>query len=759
MAAVVLALLAVFHPLLRGRAILERDLARWVLPTRWFMRDALSRGMIPAWQPWEGLGFPVAADPLHATFYPLALLTLPLPLGWGTAAYMLLHVALGAAGLWRLARRAGVSPEGGAAGAIAWSLAGLTCAQWSTGVLLITMAWIPWVCLAAWSLLAASRRRQGLTREVLTAALVGAATLTSGELYVALMALIPAAVLALAGASTEDALSRPQLRNAALACAVAGAIALALSAPTWLPAVMLMGTTARGGALGAAARDAWSLHPLRLIDLVIPRGLAALNGRGPDPMLREALGDTVFYATLYLGVTSTALACLAPRRRGAGLAWAALGLVALGVLLALGSHTPVLSVVRAVLRPFSHMRTPQKFLIVAHTPFALLVALGADRAIRGASRWPALIALALVASATAVARASFSPPVGAAIALLAAGATVRLGALALALAATHRWRERAAWALPLVVAMDLGQSATTSFGWVDPGRFERVSPLATTVRGAPDRSGRGDAPPRLWHALSLREDEAELITGTAIPRVRAILRAKTNLGSGVAVLPGYDVAIPPETEALSALTRVAALRLLSVDAALLRGECPAGLTRVARPEGLSLCAVNAPMPRAFVAHAATDRGAERASLLAEDVVTARSVVLAPGTARALPRGATRAPSRCVIARWAPGDVTLRCHPDAPGVAVLAEQWAPGWRATVDGREARLLRANRVMLGVEVGAGAQTIHLRYATPGMGAAGALAILGALAAAALAWTSRRPPRDDADPVVREEFPRVTG
>ena len=77
------------------------------------------------------------------------------------------------------------------------------------------------------------------------------------------------------------------------------------------------------------------------------------------------------------------LACLAPRRRGSAVAWTAAALVLLGVLHALGPATPLLRALRATVRPFAHMRTPQKFLIIAHAPFALLVALGAERALRG----------------------------------------------------------------------------------------------------------------------------------------------------------------------------------------------------------------------------------------------------------------------------------------------------------------------------------------------------------------------------------------
>ena len=42
-----------------------RDPAHWNFPARFFMHDAFARGDSPLWNPQEGLGFPVLANPLY----------------------------------------------------------------------------------------------------------------------------------------------------------------------------------------------------------------------------------------------------------------------------------------------------------------------------------------------------------------------------------------------------------------------------------------------------------------------------------------------------------------------------------------------------------------------------------------------------------------------------------------------------------------------------------------------------------------------
>jgi hypothetical protein len=65
--------------------------------------------------------------------------------------------------------------------------------------------------------------------------------------------------------------------------------------------------------------------------------------------------------------------------------------------------------------------------------------------------------------------------------------------------------------------------------------------------------------------------------------------------------------------------------------------------------------------------------------------------------------------------------------DAPaeGFVRLLESWDPGWRATVDGVVAPVVRSDTFLLAVRVGAGAHRVVLEYETPGARAGAAMSI----------------------------------
>ena len=60
----------------------------------------------------------------------------------------------------------------------------------------------------------------------------------------------------------------------------------------------------------------------------------------------------------------------------------------------------------------------------------------------------------------------------------------------------------------------------------------------------------------------------------------------------------------------------------------------------------------------------------------------------------------------------PEHVVLRVHAPRRGFLVLADQWFPGWRATVDGTSVPIVRANYVFRLVEVPAGDSVVDFRY-----------------------------------------------
>src|SRR5207245_10342295 len=60
----------------------------------------------------------------------------------------------------------------------------------------------------------------------------------------------------------------------------------------------------------------------------------------------------------------------------------------------------------------------------------------------------------------------------------------------------------------------------------------------------------------------------------------------------------------------------------------------------------------------------------------------------------------------------PNQVTATLTAPADGLVVLLEPWFPGWRATLDGAPAPLLRADFLFMATPVRAGPHTLRLAY-----------------------------------------------
>jgi hypothetical protein len=86
-------------------------------------------------------------------------------------------------------------------------------------------------------------------------------------------------------------------------------------------------------------------------------------------------------------------------------------------------------------------------------------------------------------------------------------------------------------------------------------------------------------------------------------------------------------------------------------------------------------------------------------------------------------------------------VELDAELRVPGVLVLLEAFDPGWRASVDGAAAEVIRANGLFRGVRLPEGRHRVRFVYRPPSAAAGAATTLLGtAVAAAALAMRVRR-------------------
>src|SRR5436190_1137338 len=127
-----------YLPLFLGGVVFLRDQAHWNYPARWFVRDSLLRGDSPLWNPAQGLGFSVAANPLYGLWYPphwLFLLT-PRSLVAAMVAWQAFgHLVWGSVGMVVLARRLGLPAVAAGIAGLAWGLSGYNTATWTAGLL------------------------------------------------------------------------------------------------------------------------------------------------------------------------------------------------------------------------------------------------------------------------------------------------------------------------------------------------------------------------------------------------------------------------------------------------------------------------------------------------------------------------------------------------------------------------------------------------------------------------------------------------
>jgi uncharacterized membrane protein YfhO len=108
----------------------------------------------------------------------------------------------------------------------------------------------------------------------------------------------------------------------------------------------------------------------------------------------------------------------------------------------------------------------------------------------------------------------------------------------------------------------------------------------------------------------------------------------------------------------------------------------------------------------------------------------------------LPRTATDIAETVTITKYEPQRVELTANLKQAGLVILADVFYPGWKLTVNGKPAPILRANRLMRGAAVRAG--TSHLVYTYDPesfrLGGAVSLASLAVLLMLTL-WVALRP------------------
>jgi hypothetical protein len=119
------------------------------------------------------------------------------------------------------------------------------------------------------------------------------------------------------------------------------------------------------------------------------------------------------------------------------------------------------------------------------------------------------------------------------------------------------------------------------------------------------------------------------------------------------------------------------------------------------------------LPRAYLVHRAieADDDAGLALLASPDFSTASSAVVEPGAVLSLEPNDGRADAVDVV-QTRPDLVRLRTSSSTNALLVLSDALYPGWRVSVDGQAARLIRTNVALRGVAVPVGQHDVVFTY-----------------------------------------------
>ena len=689
-------------PAVSGGAYFERDVNLvWLSQVEVLKRSWLG-GAWPTWDPWTGFGQPQLANPSVQTLYPPTWLNLLLSPATYYSLYVFAHLSLAGLGARALARRLGMQDTPALAAGAIYMASGPVLSLVNVWHHLAGAAFLPWVLVAALEAMEVESAARVLPWSVLPALQI-----VAGSPDLCLWSWLVALPLVFYGPQPLARLGRLSLL---------GAGAAVLGAGQWLATLEAAFGSARLE-LSEAKRTFWSVHPMALVQLFVPVSNADLAASDPGGSPPFELASP-FLKSVYLGLATLPLAAAGFSHPHRLRSWA-IGSGSLALLFALGRHTPVQALATLLLPFLGILRYPAKAMPVFALAWALGFGLGVAAARRDRPRWTIVGALAVSTLALAAGQAG---RVSAAVAV-AAGALVlggwrrsielaailAVGELAFAHRDTNPTMERRLFAARPAVLNQL-PAGSRLHAW------DYVMPVPGMVKPWPRRIGvlqehPAGYPAAVGNALAMRE--------YLYPPAAARFGLFGSFDPDLLDLGGrraYDMNLMARFYwGAPAYARLLALG--SVEHVLaLHDEGFETFERVALVRGLFSEPIRVYRPPVTLPRAHIVSGVRVASepdayrLLVDPSFDAgREMILAQGADAGAGPALVGSAS---VTQIRADQVHVVAQVDRPAYLVLADAWDEGWRASIDGRPAAVLRANVLFRAVALPGGRHEIVFAY-----------------------------------------------
>ncbi len=345
----------------------SRDMVAYNLPMEKSIHDAWARGRLPVWMPEISGGRPLAPNPNAGALYPVRVLLAALPFPVAARIFPLLHWIAAGIGVIVLVGSIGGSPGAAWIGAVTYVLSGVVVGEAFFSHIQAGMALLPWI---VW---AAGRRTGSPSSRFLTLAVLFALDFLAADIFTIGIGIGAAALwIALEEDPATGWRSAARLFGAVAAGALAAAPQIVATA-LWIPQT-------NRAVLGMKLSDvlAFSIHPWRLTELVIPYPFGASWALSPREMWSPSLrhGRVLgLFPTLYAGAFApiAVVAAWGSRARGARFARVTLA----GALLICVLPTFMPDRIGNLNSPLP-LRNPEKLAVAVVFALALLVSIAYD---------------------------------------------------------------------------------------------------------------------------------------------------------------------------------------------------------------------------------------------------------------------------------------------------------------------------------------------------------------------------------------------
>jgi hypothetical protein len=350
-----------------GNQFFFRDITRYYYPAKHVIRDIVLSGEFPFWNRFFSSGQPLAANPEFEVFYPPQWLIFLPRYDVGFRLHLLVHLYIGAIGMYAFARSRGRSIPASWLAAVSFAMGGYFLSLVNLAPILFVVAWMPIIFLFA--------RRFFLRpnpRDFALASVFLGMQLLAGEPVSLLMTWMLVGFQAL----------RHGWRNVILAVLMVFS-GVAVGAVQFIPALDHVADSVRSRGLDYREVTQWSMPLARPLELVAPKlfGEPYQFGRFYWGRSLYPLRWGPFYLTIYFGLIGItfALAGVIARIRG----WRAIvGVGLLSYCLAIGANGWLFHILFD-LGIGQYARYPEKFILLALVPLTVFSADAFDALLQG----------------------------------------------------------------------------------------------------------------------------------------------------------------------------------------------------------------------------------------------------------------------------------------------------------------------------------------------------------------------------------------